>query len=119
SSYYIRSYEYINKHPAEIPPGPLIYLRLCRTAHGPSSRERGPDCGDGVGRARAVRAAGLGHVRPAAAALPADGGRGEAHEVDGGEAADEIVGDADHDAGLAVVGRADEDDDARTERRLA
>ena len=67
----------------------------------------------------AVRAAGLRHVGPAAAALAAERLGALAHQIDGVEARGEIGGDADHDAGLAVVGDADDRDDAGADLLLA
>ena len=72
-----------------------------------------------VRRLGAIRAAGLRHVGAAAAALAAECLGGTAHEIDGAEAADKIVGDSDHDARLVVFAGADEDHDAGAERRLA
>ena len=51
----------------------------------------------------AVGTAGLRHVGPAAAALAAERLGALAHQVDRVEARREVVGDADHDAGLAVL----------------
>ena len=58
-------------------------------------------------------------LRPAAAALPADRRGSAADQIDGGEARGQVVGDADDDARLAVLRRADEDGDARSQRLLA
>ena len=49
--------------------------------------------GDRIFGLGGIGAAGLGHVRPAAAALPAQCGRCHAHQIDGAEAAGKVVGD--------------------------
>ena len=66
----------------------------------PSAASIAVERGLGLG---AVRAAGLRHVGPAAAALAAERLGALAHQIDRVEARGQIVGDADHDAGLAVV----------------
>ena len=82
----------------------------------PSARLDRRERGLGLG---AVGAAGLRHVGPAAAALAAERLGALAHEIDGGEARGQIGGDADHDAGLAVLGDADDGDDAGADLLLA
>ena len=67
----------------------------------------------------AVGPAGLRHVGPAAAALAAERLGALAHQIDGVEARGEIGGDADDDAGLAVLARRDDRDDAGAELLLA
>src|SRR5262245_4313930 len=74
---------------------------------------------DRVGSPGSVGATGLSHIRPAAAALTAEGCRGLAYQIDGTEALREVVGDADHDACLAVLTGPYEDDDAGAEALLA
>src|SRR5205814_10249633 len=70
-------------------------------------------------RLGAVGAAGLRHVRPTAAALAAQRFGALADEIDGVEAAHQVRGDADHDAGLALLGDADKRDDAGADLLLA
>src|SRR6185437_16667800 len=60
----------------------------------------------------AIGTAGLRHVRPAAAAFAAERLGALAHQIDRAEARREVRRYADHDAGLAVVGRADDRNDA-------
>src|SRR5262249_10311677 len=67
----------------------------------------------------AVGSAGLRHIRAPAATFAAERLGALAHQVDGGEARREVGGDADHDAGLAFLGDADNGDDARAEALLA
>src|SRR5271154_4924747 len=74
--------------------------------------ERRGDYGKRGVSLRSVGTAGLRHVRPPAAALAAEHFGRLAHEIDGVKAGDEIVGDTDDDTGLAVVGNADDGDDA-------
>src|SRR4051794_22432744 len=61
----------------------------------------------------------LRHVRPAAATFAAQGFGALAHQIDGIETLGQIAGHADHDAGLAVVTRRDDRDDAGAELLLA
>src|SRR5437764_8181344 len=70
-------------------------------------------------RLGAIRPAGLRHVGPAAAALAAERFGTLAHQFDRVEARREIGGDADDEAGLAVLGDADERDDAGADLLLA
>src|SRR5690348_516609 len=51
------------------------------------------DCRNSVGCIARVRTAGLGHVRPPAAALAAHGRRSGAHQVHGADARGEVIGD--------------------------
>ena len=53
----------------------------------------------------------MGHVGAAAAALAAKRLGADAHQIDGADPRDEILGDADHDRSLAV-GAPDQGDDA-------
>src|ERR1700728_2178038 len=68
---------------------------------------------------RSIRAASLRHIGPAAAAFAAQHLGGFADQLDGVEASDQIVGDADHDAGSPVIGNADNRHDAGTDLFLA
>ena len=77
--------------------------------------QRRPDRRDGLACLGGIRATGLSHIGPAAAALPAESRGRYAHEIDRAEAARQIIGDADHDARLVVFARTDEDHDARAE----
>src|SRR5258708_2767697 len=67
----------------------------------------------------AVRAAGLSHVGPAAAALAAERFGAAARQIDRVEAPHEIGRDADHKAGLAVAGDPDDRDHAGADLLLA
>ena len=78
-------------------------------------RDRALDGGDGGFGLGGVGAAGLGHVGAAAAAFAAERRRGDANEIDGVEARSQIVGDADHDAGLAVFAERNDGDDPRAD----
>src|SRR5690606_41499967 len=60
------------------------------------------DGGDGFSCLRAIRATGLRHIGATAAALPANCSRGGADQIDSREAVLDVIGDTDHDAGLAV-----------------
>ena len=87
-------------------------MRGGRSARGQGLRDR-RECGVRTG---AVRAAGLGHVTPSAAALAAEVAGTGAHQSDRVVTLGQILGDADDEPGLAVRGDADEGDDAaRTE----
>ena len=66
-------------------------------------------------RPRAVRAAGLGHVGPAAAALAAERRRAEPDELDGVEPAREVGGHRDDDARPAVLARGRNRDHSRAD----
>src|SRR6516162_11868296 len=68
---------------------------------------------------RAVRAAGLRHVRPAATALAAERFRAPASKIDRVKPRYEIIGDADHDSRLAVGTDADDSDHAGAKLFLA
>ena len=81
--------------------------------------ERRLDRGERGVRLGAVGPAGLRHVGPPAAALAAERLGALAHQIDGVEPRREIGGHADHDAGLAVLGDADDGDDAGAELLLA
>ena len=70
-------------------------------------------------RLRRIGTAGLRHIGPAAATLAAQRLGAFAHEVDGVEALDQIVGDADDDAGLAVVRNSNNSDNTRADLLLA
>ena len=70
-------------------------------------------------RPGAVRSTGLRHVGPSAAALAAERRRSELDELNRAEARGQIGGHADHDAGLAVLGDADDGDHARSDLLLA
>src|SRR5208282_6637844 len=70
-------------------------------------------------RFRSVGTAGLRHVRPPAAAFAAKRLGALAHQIDGVEATDEIVGDADDDAGFAILGNTDNSDNPRADFLLA
>ena len=59
----------------------------------------------------AIRAAGLGHVGTAAAALATERSRSDTHEIDGAEAADQIFRHGDDGACLAVFRNADQRND--------
>src|SRR5262249_24450927 len=61
----------------------------------------------------------LGHVRPPAAALAAEDLGALAYQIDRGEARGEVVGDADDDTGLALLGDADDGDHPRAQALLA
>jgi hypothetical protein len=69
----------------------------------------GVEGGFGLG---AVGAAGLGHVRAAAAAFAAERCGADLYEVDGAIGAGEVLRDADRKASLAVLGDPDDGDDA-------
>src|SRR5690606_20446417 len=75
--------------------------------------ERGAHGGDRFLRLAAVGAAALGHVRPSAAALPAEGGRRVFDELGGRMPGGEIVGDADGYGPLAVLTPENQRNDAR------
>src|SRR5262249_60265411 len=68
---------------------------------------------------RAVGSPALRHVRAPAAAFAAERLGTLAHQIDGGEARREVVGNADHDAGLALLGDADDGDHPRAQALLA
>ena len=86
--------------------------RSAERAFNTSTAQRRRDGGERRFGLAAVRAAGLRHVGPAAAALAAEHFGALADEIDRVEAFGQIVGDADDDAGLAVVVDADDGDDA-------
>src|SRR5262249_60654770 len=79
---------------------------------GPRARQCRLDCRDRGLRFRAVRPAGLRHVGSAAAALAAKRLGAFAGKIDRVKARYEIIGDADHNSGLAVGGNADDPDPA-------
>src|SRR5262245_3909330 len=93
--------------------GGLRRLNASGASHGLFDRRQR---GVGLG---AVGTAGLRHVGPTATALTAQHFRTLADEFDRVEARGEIGGDADHDAGLAVLSDADNSDDARADLLLA
>ena len=66
-----------------------------------------------------IGTAGLRHVWPTAAALAAERFGALAHQLDRVESRREIRGNADHDAGLAVLGDADDRDHAGADLLLA
>src|SRR5271169_4839327 len=70
-------------------------------------------------RLRGVGTTGLRHIGPAAAAFAAKRLGAFAHQVDSIEALDQIVGHADHDAGLAVVRNSNNSDNTRADLLLA
>src|SRR5208282_4193955 len=70
-------------------------------------------------RFRSVGTAGLRHVRPPAAAFAAKRLGALAHQVDGVETRDEIVGDSDDDAGFAILGNTDNSDNPGADLLLA
>src|SRR5688572_27797807 len=70
-------------------------------------------------RRGAVRPPGLRHVAPSAAALAAELLRSGPDKVDRVEPGGKILGDADHDPGLTVLGHSDDRDHSRAETLLA
>src|SRR6185436_16505271 len=96
--------------------GPAVFNL---STHGALCAERGLDRLQCVIGFRAVGPAGLGHVGPPAAALAAQRLGALANEIDGVEAAGEVRRDADDDASLALIGDADDGDDAGADLLLA
>ncbi len=83
------------------------------------AREAGFDGFERVAGLGAVGAAGLRHVGTSAAALAAERLGARLDEIDGAPCLDEIVGHADREARLAVLGDADDRDDAGADLLLA
>src|SRR5690606_26698944 len=81
--------------------------------------QRGLDRGDRLLGPAGIRPARLSHVRTSPTALTAQGGSGFSDQIDGAEAAGQVVGYADDDARLPVFGSPHEHYDARAEALLA
>ena len=86
---------------------------------GALSAERGFDGRERGVSLRSVGTTGLRHVRPPAAAFAAERLGALAHQIDGVEAWNEIVGDSDDDAGFAILGNTDNSDNPGADLLLA